>query len=203
MMNSKDAFDDSEIVRRLNQRDNAAFTLVYEQYSPLLTVHAIKMTNNNAFVKDLVQDTFSSLLEKMGNLNPEISVGGYLYITLRRKIMNMDKRDELRANYIDSLQDYLDGKNYEADGQLLYKEFRELIDKEIARLPRAMRKAFEMSRKEYLSHQEIAEATGTSEETVKRQISYSIKTLRARLIRHFYLLIMLLLLIVNKIIHKI
>ncbi|MVT41838.1 hypothetical protein GO495_14705 [Chitinophaga oryziterrae] len=62
-----------------------------------------------------------------------------------------------------------------------------------------MRAVFELGRKAYLNHKEIAEKANISEETVKRQISYSIKILRSILTVHLFLYPMSAVLMLNKI----
>jgi RNA polymerase sigma-70 factor (ECF subfamily) len=44
-----------------------------------------------------------------------------------------------------------------------------------------MREIFQLSRKQYLSHKEIAEKLGISEKTVKNQISNALNLLRHKL----------------------
>ncbi len=56
-----------------------------------------------------------------------------------------------------------------------------IIEKEIGALPPKMREVFELSRKENLSHKEIAEKLNLSEKTVKKQVNNSLKILRSKL----------------------
>jgi len=58
-------------------------------------------------------------------------------------------------------------------------------------LPPKMREIFELSRKEYLSHKEIAEKLGISEQTVSKQVSNALKILRTKLGFFAYLAILL------------
>jgi DNA-directed RNA polymerase specialized sigma24 family protein len=51
-----------------------------------------------------------------------------------------------------------------------------------------MREVFELSRKQHLSHKEIAARLGTTEQTVKKQVSNTVKILRMKLGSLFYLL---------------
>jgi RNA polymerase sigma-70 factor (ECF subfamily) len=44
-----------------------------------------------------------------------------------------------------------------------------------------MREVFELSRKQHLSHKEIAEQLGISEKTVKSQVNNALKILRVKL----------------------
>lgn len=55
-------------------------------------------------------------------------------------------------------------------------------------MPPRMREVFEMSRKQTMSYEEIAEQLGTSEETVKKQVSGALKVLRVKLGIFIYLL---------------
>ncbi|MNL51185.1 RNA polymerase sigma factor [compost metagenome] len=56
-----------------------------------------------------------------------------------------------------------------------------LIEKEIAALPLKMREIFEMSRKQHLSHKEIADQLQLSEQTVSKQVSNALRILKAKL----------------------
>ncbi|MOA47112.1 RNA polymerase sigma factor [compost metagenome] len=47
-----------------------------------------------------------------------------------------------------------------------------------------MKEVFELSRKNHLSHKEIADELGISEKTVKKQISNVLKILKVRLDRY-------------------
>ncbi|WP_262712275.1 sigma-70 family RNA polymerase sigma factor [Mucilaginibacter phyllosphaerae] len=66
-----------------------------------------------------------------------------------------------------------------------------LIEKEIAELPPRMREVFEMSRKQTRTYKEITEQLGTSEETVKKQVSGALKVLRVKLGVLIYILILI------------
>jgi RNA polymerase sigma-70 factor (ECF subfamily) len=54
-----------------------------------------------------------------------------------------------------------------------------------------MREVFEMSRKEHLTYKEIAACLGTSEETVKKQVSGALKVLRVKLGILVYILMLI------------
>ncbi|WP_243732219.1 sigma factor-like helix-turn-helix DNA-binding protein [Pedobacter duraquae] len=58
---------------------------------------------------------------------------------------------------------------------------KEIIDREIDALPPRMKQVFILSRRQHLSHKEIAELMNTTEQTVKKQMVYALKILRKRL----------------------
>ncbi|MNR38302.1 RNA polymerase sigma factor [compost metagenome] len=65
--------------------------------------------------------------------------------------------------------------------QLNERDLATAIEREIQSLPPRMKQVFELSRKENLSYKEIAERLGTSEETVKKQVHNSIKSIKHHL----------------------
>ncbi|MNH46718.1 RNA polymerase sigma factor [compost metagenome] len=66
-----------------------------------------------------------------------------------------------------------------------------MIDREIASLPPKMQEVFLMSRKDNLSHKEIADKLGITEPTVKKQVNNALKTLRVKLGLFAYLIFLL------------
>jgi RNA polymerase sigma-70 factor (ECF subfamily) len=68
-----------------------------------------------------------------------------------------------------------------------------IIEKEIADLPAKMREVFELSRKTFLSHKEIAGQLDLSEKTVRNQVNNALKVLRVKLGIFVFLLVLLVL----------
>ncbi|MNL67317.1 RNA polymerase sigma factor [compost metagenome] len=66
-----------------------------------------------------------------------------------------------------------------------------MIEKEIAALPQKMREVFELSRKQNLSHKEIAEQLGISEQTVSKQVTNALKILKTKLGLMLYLVFLI------------
>ncbi|WP_394365403.1 sigma factor-like helix-turn-helix DNA-binding protein [Mucilaginibacter gotjawali] len=54
------------------------------------------------------------------------------------------------------------------------KEVQSIIDNEISLMPKGMREMFEMSRKKYMSHKDIAQELGLSEDDRRQVIIESV-----------------------------
>lgn len=67
------------------------------------------------------------------------------------------------------------------DEQVIERDFAKLIEAGIQSLPPKMRRIFELSRKEFKTHQEISEELQISSLTVKRQVSNAISILKNKL----------------------
>jgi RNA polymerase sigma-70 factor (family 1) len=175
------AFSDIELTGLLKLGDGNAFKEIYERYNSLLYIHAIKKLPNQEEAKDIIQEVFSVIWDRRGDFEVKTNLAGYLYTCVHHKILDHFIHRSTVHKYIDSLQNFLDENRYSADHLVREKQLAEIIEREIAALPPKMRVVFELSRKDNLSHKEIAARLGISEETVKSQVKNALKILRAKL----------------------
>jgi len=172
---------DSELISLLKSGDQSAFTVLYNRYWRLIYAHIYKMIRNEDDAKDILQDIFSNLWLKSDQVPLHDSLLPYLYVTARNKVLNSIRHQKYKDDYFNLLAKYA---NEVSEDTMLYLDERDLmaaIEREIAALPPRMRQVFEMSRKEHLSYKEIGQRLGTSDETVKKQISKSLKVIRLNL----------------------
>lgn len=168
------------------QRGNeAAFTELYERFWPLLYRHAYRMLKDEDEATDVIQEVFTSLWSKAAHITLSGSFSSYLYSSVRNKVLDKIYKTRNQQHYLKSLSNYEDNGTYVTDEQILERELARRIEEEIANLPQRMRITFELSRKQHLSYKEIADATQTTEGTVKKQIYNALKILRPK----FYSLI--------------
>jgi len=172
---------DNELAALLKSGNQQAYIEIYDRYKGLLQQHALKKLGNFDEVEDVVQELFIQLWDKRDSLQLNTSLSGYLFTATRNKILNIYYKKKRESEYLTSLQDFIDLGEYSTELYLREKEFSELIEKEIDVLPARMKEVFQMSRKEGLTHKEIAARLGTSEQTVSKQIQNSLKILRVRL----------------------
>ena len=182
---------DAQLAGLINADDKLAMEEVYERYWSVLYIHAKKMLQDEEQAKDIVQDLFTNLFVKMGNsLTLAPAIGGFLYTGIRNLVLDQMRRKKVRAAHLENLIRYAVEGELVTDQYIRSKELQEVIEKEITKLPPKMRAVFEMSRKNFLSHKEIAEAYDLSEMTVRKQISLAIKRLRSKITCYFCLQLM-------------
>jgi RNA polymerase sigma-70 factor (ECF subfamily) len=173
-------YGEMDLVGLLKTGDRAAFSEIYKRYWHLLFLHAYKMIKNEDEAKDAVQEIFISLWNNRETLNITSNLKGYLYVTVRNRILNKIRQTKSSDDFLDLLAREMNESDESTLQLINEKELIELIDNEVNLLPPRMKQVFQMSRKDFLSHKEIAEMLGTSEETVKKQISRSLKILRTK-----------------------
>ncbi|MFI5161942.1 MAG: RNA polymerase sigma-70 factor [Sphingobacteriales bacterium] len=166
----------------MKEDNHAAFNEIYRRYFHLMYVHAFKKLRDEELAKDVIQDLFTNLWHRRNSYSVDDNIAGYLYTSVRNKIFDLFAHQKVESTYIQSLKDYFDKvKSVPTDYLVREKQLQAYIDKEIQALPPKMRRIFEMSRKEHLTHSEIARNLGTSENNVSTQITSALRILRKRL----------------------
>ena len=173
---------DSELLSLLKASDHAAYTEIYHRYFYLIFTHAYKKLRDEEQAKDIVQDVFATLWFKRELNLPTSNLAGYLYTAVRNKIFDLFAHQQVQSKYIDSLDAFLTTHSSVSTDHLIREnQLKAYIDKEIQALTPKMRLMFELSRKENLSHKEIAEKLGTTENNVSTQITTALRILRTKL----------------------
>lgn len=174
------SYDEHELIRLMLRDDYAAYLEIYERYSRPLYAHACKKLNNRDEVKDLLQEVFAALWQNRSSLSPQSPLAGYLYATLRYRVIKLIAHKKVESVYFESLAAVNTHDNTAADYLVREKELGQLIENEIVRLPEKMQEVFRMSRQSHLSHKEIAQELGLSETTVKKHVNNALKVLRPK-----------------------
>jgi RNA polymerase sigma-70 factor (family 1) len=170
-------FSDEELTILLKQEDQIAFTEIYNRYWAEMYYHTFRMLKDEDSSKDVVQDVFSSLWLKSSSLNVNTKLSGYLYISVRNKVLNLVAQNKVRNDYLSSVAAFVSQSTIDATF-FDEREILEIVEAEIKNLPPKMREIFEMSRKDNLSHKEIAEKLNISPQTVKKQVQNALKIIK-------------------------
>lgn len=174
-------YTDFQLLDLLKSGNHAAYTEIFKRYNSLLYAHAYKRLRNKTESQDLVQEIFTSLWLKKESIEISSNLIGYLYTGLKNKILNLLSHKDVESEYIRSLSDYIKQEYAVTDYLIREKQLQELIDLEMAALPPRMREVFELSRKQFMSHKEIAHELGIAESTVTDHIKNALKILRPRI----------------------
>lgn len=190
-MNLYKNLNDQELAVLLKKGNEAAFYEIYERYKGILHMHAYKKLVDFEEAKDVVQELFSALWDKRNDLPETVNFSGYLYSSVRNRIFNIYAHKKVAAGYVTSFQKINSEASYITDELVRENELARQIEAEITALPERMREVFLLSRKEHLSHKEIAERLDISEFTVKNHIKKALKTLRFKLGLYAYIIFLI------------
>lgn len=167
---------------------NRAFQLVFDAYWNILYKQAYKKVQCNDTAKDLVQDAFLLLWNKMDTLDSEGCVLAYLYAVLRNNVLKLYEKNEVRARHAISITSQEIPSDASAQDALLEKELKSIIDKEVAGMPPRMREIYLQKKDNELSIKQIAVNLSLSEQTIKNQLQTAYQRLRMRAKNYVHLL---------------
>ncbi len=177
---------DEELLERFRKGDTPAFEVLYKRYWSVLYVQAWRMLEHEQDAQDLVQEIFTAIWVKAGDIELSGSLSAYLYVAVRNRVLSLIAHKRTYRRHLSSLQQFLSSADHSLLQKMTEKEMSAYIENEIAQLPARVREVFELSRKTALTHKEIAGHLERSQETVKKQISHALRTLRHKL-SHFSL----------------
>ncbi len=179
---------DHELLVLLREDDPAALTEIHRRYYSILYVHAYRRFPYREEIKDIIQDLFIWLWDNRKDFEFNTGLPGYLYSSVRNRLYKLYRHQAVVDKYAGSLAEFM-GKGEETTQQKVAEnEMQALIDREIASLPPATRKIFELSRNEGLTYLEIAEKLGLSPHTVRTQLRNALKILKIKLNIHTILI---------------
>lgn len=173
-------YDEKELLVQLAQGDEAAFAVLYNRYGGLLYIHLYRKLQDEDEARDIVQELFLNLWERRAALNIEGSLSAYLYNAARYRVINRINRSHNASAYIDHFQAFLNTCTENADHRVRERMLTALLEKEIEQLPAKMRQVFELSRKQGLSHKEIAAQLGITEQSVRSHVKNALHILKPK-----------------------
>lgn len=183
-MSAHQTYEEQDLLQMIARGDESAFRTVFSQYWGKIYANALKFTKAPELAKDLAQDVFVKLWVKREKLATVEHFPPYLYRVARNVFYDhFDKKvfDPSNESY---LSIYFQGAELQADTRLQVKDLERQIETAIRLLPQQVRTAFELSRKEGLSHDQIAERMNISRITSKSYISRAILSIKSFLEEH-------------------
>lgn len=176
-------FSDLELFSLIKEEDAVAYEILFKRYNYMLYIYAYNKLGDKEDAKDIVQDLFAAIWAKRKTLLFSTdNVSGYLQAAVRNRIFDLISKKKCYDKHLDELPHYIYKYNNENTDYLVRElETQAYIEGALTLLPPRMRLVFELSRKDGLSHKEIANRLQISTETVKDQIKKALKIVKKKL----------------------
>lgn len=180
--------NEGEIIKKLKLGDIAIFEQLYKEMQPRLFAFARKFTSDSDSARDLVQEVFIDLWDRIADLQINSSVRSYLFSMVHNKCLNQIRSQKVHNKYtsyteikIKEAELFYFDANESVHSSIFMKDIQEILDKQISELPEGCREVFKMSRIEGLENKQIAEKLDLSVRTVENQIYRALKVLKESL----------------------
>jgi len=172
---------DVELLAAAKRGDQPAFRSLYEKYFDDLFQIARRRVTLNEDAGDLVQEVFLSFYKNIQTIQVDDSIGGYLFISLRNKILNFYAKERSRLNKL-SQKPFIPVENEDVIwSRLLTKEIQELVQAELNSMSPRLKEIYQLSKEQQMSIAEISALLQISEQTVKNQLYRALQQIRAAL----------------------
>lgn len=183
-------FDEQQLVLRLRQRDEAAFTLMVRHYQGRVFGLVFRMLNDRAEAEDLAQEVFVTVFKAIDSFRGDSAFSTWLYRIAtnhcRNRIKYLARRHHQRqADIADTNESEFDGRMHETipgpDRQLEGEQLAHIIQVAMQELDEDHREVLVLRDVEQLSYEEIAQILEVAEGTVKSRLFRARAALRTRI----------------------
>ncbi|HRE51188.1 MAG TPA: RNA polymerase sigma-70 factor [Flavitalea sp.] len=171
---------DQDLLQLMKEDNKDAFTALYRSYWESLFIPTVKITRSKEDAKDILQEVFLSVWNRRKELDVKGSLAAYLQSCVRYKSIDYIEKNITRRHYLNLLYKLEElSQSPAAETQIQLKEIQQTVNGIVGKMPPKMRAVYQLSRHEQLSHKEIAQRLGISDETVKKHIQHALKLIRS------------------------
>ena len=177
-------------IHTLKAGDQSSFERLYRFYYKGLCAFSAQYVPL-AEAEEIVQDTMMWIWENKETLNPDLSIKSLLFTMVKNKSLNLLTHQEVRRKVHQEIIDNFQ-EAFEDPDIYLNRELFRVYRTALAKLPPDFREAFELNRKNHLTHREIAKRLNIAPQTVNYRICQALKMLRTELKDYLPILLFLL-----------
>lgn len=160
-----------QLLLKISEGDEQAFSMLVKTYSGLLFTYLIKLTKDRDISSDVVQDIFTQIWLTRESLKEVKSFRSWLFVISRnhavRMLKNIDREHKLREEWYRVTQA---GPGEAQDHAAIKEAYDNLVKNAIDRLPPQQKKVWTLARMEGKKYAEVAEEMQISRETVKKYL---------------------------------
>ena len=188
-MNVHTHHTDNELLCRIADKNEAAFTELYSRYWQKLFAIAYNRLQDRESAEDAVHDVFAALWVNQ-QLNEIQLPANYLATAIKYAVLGKIKKKIQEREHL-SVVVPAEIVADTTEAALHNRQVLELIKQEVEQLPEKCRLIFQYSRNEHMPVKQIAAKLHVSPKTVENQLGKAIRHLRLAT-RHFFHLLALL-----------
>ena len=183
--------NEKELFLRIASGDESAFRILFDEYRERLFVFAWQLCHSAAEAEEVVQDIFLRLWQGRESLVNVDYPRKYIYVMARNRTLDLLAKIARDKQLIKDVWANLSEPDSVTENILQAAETEKLINEAVARLPEKKQTIFWLSRRDGLTHQQIAEQMDLSVQTVKNILTEILKQIKSYLATHSELLAIL------------
>ncbi len=167
------------LLRKMREGNQQSFNALYEKYWESTYAAAYRRLKDGDLAKDVIQEIFTHIWFKRETLQID-NLPAYLHVAVRNRVLKHLGKQKRTHPFFDILET-LPALHFQADADILAKEFFQAYNTLINTLSPKKQLIFKLRFQEDLSTRDIALQLGLSRKTVQNQIGKAIEFLRVSL----------------------
>lgn len=172
---------DRELLLRIAEGDEQAFTTLFMTWATPLAATAMKILRNEYARQEVVQEVFIKVWLNRDKLDKVENLGAWLRkVTTNQCLLTLQKYAANEKRLAD-LQKIQDPQSHDDPRPLEFKETKRLVHEAIASLPQQRRMIYQLNRVDGKTTKEIAEELQLSHGYVRNALSAALATIREKL----------------------
>jgi RNA polymerase sigma factor (sigma-70 family) len=179
---------DENLMVRYGRGEAAAFEFLYRRHESRVFRYIRRNVRNEATANDLMQEVWFAVVRGAANYQPTAKFTTWLFtiahnrtvdmVRANYRLQSLDAGDDADPEASSPLERLADSAKLEPLAQVQAQDEAAALLSAVAQLPAEQRSAFLLQAEGDLSVEEIADATGSSFETVKSRLRYARAKLR-------------------------
>lgn len=184
---------DEQLMLAFKSGEARAFELLVRRYRAPVFNFILRFTGNRARAEDLLQETWLKVVRNAEGYEPKARFTTWVYTIARNLCVDSARKESYRqADSLEAPAGASDGDG-RALGEVLpdgnaspergayNTRLRPMLERALMSLPEEQREVFILREYSGVPFKDIAQVTGTSENTVKSRMRYALEGLRRRL----------------------
>lgn len=170
--------EEKDLVARLCNGDEAAFSSLYLKYANLVFSRIKRLVHDHAAAEELTQDVFFQIWTKRDRFDPTLPFKAILMQTAKGIAINFYKKAIREARYREQLIASGSAHSNEVEEAVFFNETRKILEEAICKLPPQRLRVFTLCKIEGKRYEDVAAELGVSVGTIKDHMAKAMRFLK-------------------------
>lgn len=183
-MKNESELNITDLLAQLKEGSEYAFNALYKLHSKMLLSNINRLVKDNEVSKELLQELYLKIWEVKTSIDINKSFKSFLFTIAKNLVYDYFRKTALDVKARNNLIDNAIAFYSHSEEILIHKESSELLKMATNTLSPQCQKVYKLSKFEEKSHQEISELLEISISTVNNHMVKANKEIRAYLVKH-------------------
>lgn len=170
--------DEKDLVTRLCDGDEQAFSCLYLRYANLVFNRIKRLVHDHAASEELTQDVFFQIWMKHDRIDSTLPFKAILMQTAKGIAINFYKKAIRETQYREKLIASGSALHNAVEEEIFFKETSKILEVAIAKLPPQRQRVFTLCKIEGKRYEDVASELGVSVGTIKDHMAKAMRFLK-------------------------